>query len=174
MNHLVSSLCVLSQQIPTFTLSFAVRATLWDHESSRRRETPSSTSGPSSTGDTPACTLPSRCARSPTRSAQDGQWGVCGLRWSLLSVQVWSRGTLWDDMLGRTRIQTARSEKSRCHLIELEGTRARSRCRGRVHIETSSSVCLTDLWCSILQIKAALSPHGQTGLIEMGFIVQCT
>lgn len=93
-----------------------------------------------------------------TRTTQGVTVCECALSWGLLPVQVWSSGTLWDAVLGRTRLQTARSERSRRHLIELKGSRARSWCKGRVHVETSSSVCLTDLWLTdapSFQLEAA-------------------
>lgn len=63
----------------------------------------------------------------------------------LLPVQVWSNGVLWDSVLGRIQLQTAESEKGRGHVIELQGGQYRSGCRGSIHVETSSSACLTDL-----------------------------
>ncbi|XP_030285779.1 calpain-5 [Sparus aurata] len=62
-----------------------------------------------------------------------------------ISVEVWSRGLLWDSVLGEARLQTAESERSRSHVIDLRGGRSRSGCRRCVHVETSSSICLTDL-----------------------------
>lgn len=59
---------------------------------------------------------------------------------SLSPVQLWSRGPLRDSALGGARLRTAESERSRSHVMDLRGH------RGRVHVETSSSVCLTDLW----------------------------
>lgn len=60
-------------------------------------------------------------------------------------VQLWSRGLLWDSVLGTARLQTALSERSRSHVIDLRGGQFRSGHRGCVYVETSSSVCLTDL-----------------------------
>ncbi|KAK5848331.1 hypothetical protein PBY51_005956 [Eleginops maclovinus] len=62
-----------------------------------------------------------------------------------ISIEVWSRGWLWDSMLGEARLQTAESERCRSHVIDLRGGQSRSGYRGCVYIETSSSVCLTDL-----------------------------
>uniref|UniRef100_A0A3Q3WGX9 Calpain catalytic domain-containing protein n=1 Tax=Mola mola TaxID=94237 RepID=A0A3Q3WGX9_MOLML len=58
---------------------------------------------------------------------------------------IWSRGLLWDSLLGRARLHTAEPERSRGRVIDLRGGRSRSGCRGRIIVETSSSVCLTDL-----------------------------
>ncbi|XP_061817090.1 calpain-5 [Nerophis lumbriciformis] len=60
-----------------------------------------------------------------------------------ISVELWSRGLLWDSILGRARVHPAETEKSRDHVMELQGDRSGS--GGRVCVETSSSVCLTDL-----------------------------
>ncbi|KAJ4949319.1 hypothetical protein JOQ06_020835 [Pogonophryne albipinna] len=62
-----------------------------------------------------------------------------------ISIELWSRGWLWDSMLGEARLQTAESERSRSHVIDLRGGQSRSGSRGCVYVETSSSVCLTDL-----------------------------
>ncbi|XP_031707097.1 calpain-5 [Anarrhichthys ocellatus] len=62
-----------------------------------------------------------------------------------ISIELWSRGRLWDCVLGEGRLQTAESERSRSHVIDLRGGQSRSGCRGCVYVETSSSVCLTDL-----------------------------
>ncbi|XP_018551987.1 calpain-5 [Lates calcarifer] len=62
-----------------------------------------------------------------------------------ISVELWSRGLLWDSVLGTARLQTALSERSRSHVIDLRGGQFRSGHRGCVYVETSSSVCLTDL-----------------------------
>ncbi|KAK1890164.1 Calpain-5 [Dissostichus eleginoides] len=62
-----------------------------------------------------------------------------------ISIELWSRGWLWDSMLGEARLQTAESERSRSHVIDLRGGQSRSGYRGCVYVETSSSVCLTDL-----------------------------
>lgn len=62
--------------------------------------------------------------------------------------QIYSRGLLWDSLLGETRLQTAESERSRSLVMNLRGGRSRSGLRGCVYLETSSSVCLTDLWQS--------------------------
>uniref|UniRef100_A0A8C3G8A5 Si:dkey-19b23.13 n=1 Tax=Cyclopterus lumpus TaxID=8103 RepID=A0A8C3G8A5_CYCLU len=59
-----------------------------------------------------------------------------------ISIELWSRGRLWDCVLGEARIQTTESERSRSHVIDLRGGQSRSGC---VYVETSSSVCLTDL-----------------------------
>ena len=60
----------------------------------------------------------------------------------LMKPQLWSRGPLWDSLLGVARLQTTESERSRIHAIDLRGGQS----RGRITAETSSSVCLTDLW----------------------------
>ncbi|XP_028419875.1 calpain-5 [Perca flavescens] len=62
-----------------------------------------------------------------------------------ISIELWSRGWLWDSILGGARLQTAESEKSRSHVIDLRGGQSRSGYGGCVYVETSSSVCLTDL-----------------------------
>ncbi|XP_054863413.1 calpain-5-like isoform X2 [Amphiprion ocellaris] len=62
-----------------------------------------------------------------------------------ISVELWSRGLLWDSLLGEARLQTAESERSRSHVIDLRGGQSRSGFRGCIYVETSSSVCLTDL-----------------------------
>ncbi|KAM9335908.1 calpain-5 isoform 1-T1 [Symphorus nematophorus] len=62
-----------------------------------------------------------------------------------ISVEVWSRGLLWDSVLGTARLQTTESERSRSHVIDLRGGQSRSGYRPCVYVETSSSVCLTDL-----------------------------
>uniref|UniRef100_A0AAQ4RUR7 Si:dkey-19b23.13 n=1 Tax=Gasterosteus aculeatus aculeatus TaxID=481459 RepID=A0AAQ4RUR7_GASAC len=62
-----------------------------------------------------------------------------------ISIELWSRVRLWDCALGEARLMTTEPERSRSHVIDLRGGRSRSGCRGRVHVETSSSVCLTDL-----------------------------
>lgn len=65
---------------------------------------------------------------------------------SMSCVQLWSRGLLWDSVLGRARLQTTESERSRSLMMDLRGGPSRSGSRGCVYVETSSSVCLTDLW----------------------------
>ncbi|XP_073331445.1 calpain-5 [Pagrus major] len=62
-----------------------------------------------------------------------------------ISIEVWSRGLLWDSVLGKARLQTAESERSRSHVIDLRGGRSSSGYRRCIYIETSSSACLTDL-----------------------------
>ncbi|XP_060886949.1 calpain-5-like isoform X2 [Labrus mixtus] len=62
-----------------------------------------------------------------------------------ISIELWSRGLLWDSVLGGARLKTAESEKSRSHVVDLRGGQSRSGHRGCVYVETSSSVCLTDL-----------------------------
>ncbi|KAM3857325.1 calpain-5 isoform 2-T2 [Diretmus argenteus] len=62
-----------------------------------------------------------------------------------ISIELWSRGLLWDSLLGGARLQTADSERGRSHVIDLRGSQSRSGYRGRVYVETSSSVFLTDL-----------------------------
>ncbi|XP_069026015.1 calpain-5 isoform X1 [Embiotoca jacksoni] len=60
-----------------------------------------------------------------------------------ISVEMWTRGPLWDSLLGEARLQTAEFERSRSHAVDLPGGRSRSGFR--VYVETSSSDCLTDL-----------------------------
>ncbi|XP_034425074.1 calpain-5-like isoform X1 [Hippoglossus hippoglossus] len=62
-----------------------------------------------------------------------------------ISIELWGRGLLWDSLLGVARLQTAESERTRSHVIDVRGGQSGSGCRGCVHVETSSSVCLTDL-----------------------------
>ncbi|XP_029132335.2 calpain-5-like isoform X2 [Labrus bergylta] len=62
-----------------------------------------------------------------------------------ISIELWSRGLLWDSVLGGARLKTAESEKSRSHVVDLRRGQSRSGHRGCVYVETSSSVCLTDL-----------------------------
>uniref|UniRef100_A0A3B3C037 Si:dkey-19b23.13 n=1 Tax=Oryzias melastigma TaxID=30732 RepID=A0A3B3C037_ORYME len=62
-----------------------------------------------------------------------------------ISVELWSKGLLWDSLLGEAHLHTCESEKSRNHVIDLQHRRPRSRFIGRIYIETSSSICLTDL-----------------------------
>ncbi|XP_049424407.1 calpain-5-like [Epinephelus fuscoguttatus] len=62
-----------------------------------------------------------------------------------ISIELWSRGRLWDSVLGGTRLQTAESERSRSHVIDLRGGQSHSGYQGCIYVETSSSVCLTDL-----------------------------
>ncbi|XP_017281705.1 calpain-5 isoform X2 [Kryptolebias marmoratus] len=57
-----------------------------------------------------------------------------------ISVELWRRGLLWDSLLGVARLQTSESERSRRHVISLRGGPG-----GRIHVETSSSLCLADL-----------------------------
>ncbi|XP_043953116.1 calpain-5-like [Gambusia affinis] len=62
-----------------------------------------------------------------------------------ISVELWSTGLLWDSLLGAARLQTTESESSRSLVIDLRGGRSRSGSRGCIYVETSTSVCLTDL-----------------------------
>uniref|UniRef100_A0A087XZ47 Si:dkey-19b23.13 n=1 Tax=Poecilia formosa TaxID=48698 RepID=A0A087XZ47_POEFO len=62
-----------------------------------------------------------------------------------ISVELWSTGPLWDSLLGTARLQTTESERSRSLVIDLRRGRSRSGSRGCVHVETSTSACLTDL-----------------------------
>ncbi|XP_030017359.1 calpain-5 isoform X2 [Sphaeramia orbicularis] len=62
-----------------------------------------------------------------------------------ICIEVWTRGFLWDSVLGEARLQTAESERGRSHVMDLRGGRSRSGSRGCVYVETSSSVCLEDL-----------------------------
>ncbi|KAM9836456.1 calpain-5 [Aulostomus maculatus] len=60
-----------------------------------------------------------------------------------ISIEVWRQGLLWDSLLGRARLPTAESDRGRSQVIDLRGGQSRS--RGCVCVETSSSLCLTDL-----------------------------
>ncbi|XP_054609593.1 calpain-5-like [Dunckerocampus dactyliophorus] len=60
-----------------------------------------------------------------------------------ISVELWSRGLLWDSILGRARLHPAETEKRQEHVMELRGGQSGS--RGCICVETSSSVCLTEL-----------------------------
>ncbi|KAM3590094.1 uncharacterized protein V6R79_003751 [Siganus canaliculatus] len=62
-----------------------------------------------------------------------------------ITVELWSRGLLWDSLLGGTRLHAPPSERSQSHVIDLRSGRSGSGYRGCIYIETSSSVCLTDL-----------------------------
>ncbi|XP_028284956.1 calpain-5 isoform X2 [Parambassis ranga] len=62
-----------------------------------------------------------------------------------ISVELWSRGLLWDSLLGEARLQTAESERSRSHMIDVRTEQSRSGFRSCIYVETSSSGCLTDL-----------------------------
>ncbi|XP_039997575.1 calpain-5-like [Xiphias gladius] len=62
-----------------------------------------------------------------------------------ISIELWSRGPLWDSLLGVARLQTAESERTRSHVLDLRGGRSCSGHRGCISVETSSSVYLTDL-----------------------------
>ncbi|KAF0029274.1 hypothetical protein F2P81_018379 [Scophthalmus maximus] len=55
------------------------------------------------------------------------------------------RGLLWDSVLGVARLQTAESDRTRSHVIDLQGGQSGSGRQGCVHVETSSSVDLADL-----------------------------
>ncbi|XP_026208215.1 calpain-5-like [Anabas testudineus] len=62
-----------------------------------------------------------------------------------ISVELWSRGLLRDTVLGGAQFQTRQSEKTRIHVLTLRGGKSHSRYQGYIYVETSSSVCLTDL-----------------------------
>ncbi|KAK2899830.1 calpain-5-like [Channa argus] len=62
-----------------------------------------------------------------------------------ISIELWSRGLLWDSVLGGAHLQSAESERGRCHVIDLQGGQSHSGYRGCIYVETSSSICLTDL-----------------------------
>ncbi|XP_044041049.1 calpain-5-like isoform X2 [Siniperca chuatsi] len=62
-----------------------------------------------------------------------------------ISIELWSRGLLWDSEVGGARLQTAESERNQSRVIELRGGQSRSGYRRCIYVETSSSVCLTDL-----------------------------
>lgn len=61
-----------------------------------------------------------------------------------ISVEFWRIGLLWDSLLGRVRLQTSESDRGRSHAIDLRGGQS-CLSRATVYVETSSSVCLTDL-----------------------------
>uniref|UniRef100_A0A8C6WW02 Si:dkey-19b23.13 n=1 Tax=Neogobius melanostomus TaxID=47308 RepID=A0A8C6WW02_9GOBI len=58
-----------------------------------------------------------------------------------ISIELWRRGLLWDSMLGEVRLQTTELERGRSHVIDVH----RGLSRASVYLETSSSLCLTDL-----------------------------
>uniref|UniRef100_A0A3B3ZGW6 Calpain catalytic domain-containing protein n=1 Tax=Periophthalmus magnuspinnatus TaxID=409849 RepID=A0A3B3ZGW6_9GOBI len=58
-----------------------------------------------------------------------------------ISIELWRKGVLWDSMLGEVRLKTAESERGRSHVMDLR----RGLSRATVYLETSSSLCLTDL-----------------------------
>ncbi|XP_068163834.1 calpain 5-like isoform X2 [Antennarius striatus] len=62
-----------------------------------------------------------------------------------ISVELWSRGLLWDSLLGEAQLQTRESEMSHSRVIDLRGGQSASGYRGCVYVETSSSPRLTDL-----------------------------
>ncbi|XP_038588845.1 calpain-5-like [Micropterus salmoides] len=62
-----------------------------------------------------------------------------------ISIELWSRGLLWDSVLGGAQFQTVESERNRSHVIDLRGGCSSSGYRRCIYVETSSSVCLTDL-----------------------------
>lgn len=125
-----------------FTPWCAVRTTPCAHRSSDPKEIPNSTSGPSFTGDTPMPTSPSRCG---TFLSFLPDASTCFLR-NPSPLQLWARGLLRDLLLGRARLQTVEPETSCSRVIDLREGRTRARVRGCVYVETSSSVCLTELW----------------------------
>ncbi|KAK6323223.1 hypothetical protein J4Q44_G00055620 [Coregonus suidteri] len=62
-----------------------------------------------------------------------------------ISIELWSRGLLWDTLLGGARLNTSDSERGQSQGIDLQGGQSRSGYRGCIYVETSSSECLTDL-----------------------------
>uniref|UniRef100_H3CN15 Si:dkey-19b23.13 n=1 Tax=Tetraodon nigroviridis TaxID=99883 RepID=H3CN15_TETNG len=62
-----------------------------------------------------------------------------------ISIQLWARGLLRDLLLGGARLQTAQPETRCSRVMDLRGGRSGAGLRGRVYVETSSSVGLTDL-----------------------------
>ncbi|XP_029696689.1 calpain-5 isoform X1 [Takifugu rubripes] len=62
-----------------------------------------------------------------------------------ITIQVWGRGLFWDSLLGRAQLHTVEPETGRGRAIDLRGGRTRTGHRGIVYVETSSSICLTDL-----------------------------
>lgn len=128
-------------QLQMFTPWCAVRTMPSAHRSSEPKEIPNSTSGQSFTGGTPMPTSPSRCG---TFLSSLPDVSSCMLS-NPSPLQLWARGLLRDVLLGRARLQTVEPETSCSRVIDLRGGRAGARLRGCVYVETSSSVCLTDL-----------------------------
>ncbi|KAG8006176.1 Calpain-5 [Nibea albiflora] len=62
-----------------------------------------------------------------------------------ISIELWSRGRLWDSVLGEARLKTSESERSRSYVIDLRGGQSSPGYPRSIYVETSSSVCLTDL-----------------------------
>ncbi|XP_063043315.1 calpain-5-like isoform X2 [Engraulis encrasicolus] len=60
-------------------------------------------------------------------------------------IELWSNGLVWDTLLGGCRLQSEDSERGRNRTIDLQGGQSDIGARGCVHVETSSSHCLTDL-----------------------------
>ncbi|CAF96212.1 unnamed protein product, partial [Tetraodon nigroviridis] len=59
-----------------------------------------------------------------------------------ISIQLWARGLLRDLLLGGARLQTAQPETRCSRVMDLRGGRSGAGLRGRVYVETSSSVGL--------------------------------
>ncbi|XP_062305838.1 calpain-5-like isoform X1 [Osmerus eperlanus] len=62
-----------------------------------------------------------------------------------ISIELWSRGMVWDCFLGGACLQTGDSERGRSRVIDLRGGQSQPGSRGCVYVETSSSEYLTDL-----------------------------
>ncbi|KAM9501339.1 calpain-5 [Clarias gariepinus] len=58
-----------------------------------------------------------------------------------ICIELWGRGLLFDSFLGRAYLQTGASERGRTRVIELQGGQS----HGCIYVETSTSLCLTDL-----------------------------
>ncbi|KAJ8008326.1 hypothetical protein DPEC_G00103670 [Dallia pectoralis] len=62
-----------------------------------------------------------------------------------ITIELWHQGLLWDSLLGGAQLQTDNRERGRSRALDLKAGQSRSGYRGCVHVETSSSDCLTDL-----------------------------
>uniref|UniRef100_A0A672I3P9 Si:dkey-19b23.13 n=1 Tax=Salarias fasciatus TaxID=181472 RepID=A0A672I3P9_SALFA len=106
-------------------------------------------SPPKQTGDSPDVYAVVRCENDAIRTRVFKEEG--NPEFNLRTIfyrrypDVWSRGLLWDSLLGEAHLHTAESERSRSHVIDLRGGQSHSRFRACIFLETSSSVCLTDL-----------------------------
>ncbi|XP_066538035.1 calpain-5-like [Hoplias malabaricus] len=56
-------------------------------------------------------------------------------------IELWRRCLLFDSFLGGAHLQTGESERGRSRVIDLQGGKS----RGCIYVETSTSLCLTDL-----------------------------
>ncbi|XP_028998668.1 calpain-5-like [Betta splendens] len=62
-----------------------------------------------------------------------------------ISIELWRRGPLWDSVLSEAQLFTRTSDRTRTHLLNLLGGHSRSENKGILIVDTSSSLCLTDL-----------------------------